>query len=46
MDFAFTFSAGAVALALGLAIGLVVLFGGSGTWAVLRAPAVPYLRSE
>ena len=46
MSIAFTFSAGAVALALGLAIGLVFLFGGAGTWAVLRAPAVPFLRSE
>lgn len=46
MHIAFTFSAGAVALALGLSMGLVFLFGGAGTWAVLRAPAVPYLRSE
>jgi putative ABC transport system permease protein len=46
MNIAFTFSAGAVALALGLSMGLVFLFGGAGTWAVLRAPAVPYLRSE
>ena len=36
----------AVALALALSMGLVFLFGGAGTWAVLRAPAVPYLRSE
>ncbi|MEO8421808.1 MAG: FtsX-like permease family protein [Hyphomicrobium sp.] len=46
MHIAFTFSAAAVALALGLSMGLVFLFGGAGTWAVLRAPAVPYLRSE
>jgi putative ABC transport system permease protein len=46
MHIAFTFSAGAVAMALGLSMGLVFLFGGAGTWAVLRAPAVPYLRSE
>jgi putative ABC transport system permease protein len=46
MHIAFTFSVGAVALALGLSMGLVFLFGGAGTWAVLRAPAVPYLRSE
>ncbi len=46
MNISFTFSLSAVALALGLAMGLVFLFGGVGTWAVLRAPAVPYLRSE
>jgi putative ABC transport system permease protein len=42
----FTFAPEAVALALGVSTGLVVLFGGVGTWAVLRAPAVPLLRSE
>lgn len=46
MNIPFSFSAGAVGLALTLAVGLVFLFGGAGTWAVLRAPAVPYLRSE
>jgi putative ABC transport system permease protein len=46
MHIPFSFSLGAVALALGLSMGLVFLFGGAGTWAVLRAPAVPYLRSE
>ena len=46
MHIAFSFSVGAVALALALSMGLVFLFGGAGTWAVLRAPAVPYLRSE
>ena len=46
MDVRFTFSWGAVALALGLASGLVVLFGGLGTWQVLRARPVPYLRNE
>ena len=46
MNIGFTFSAGAVALALALSLALVLLFGGAGTWAVLRAPAVPYLRSE
>ena len=29
-----------------LAIALVALFGGYGTWRVLKAPPVPYLRSE
>lgn len=46
MDVRFTFSWGAVALALTLASGLVVLFGGLGTWQVLRARPVPYLRNE
>ncbi|MFV0369007.1 MAG: ABC transporter permease, partial [Hyphomicrobiaceae bacterium] len=46
MDVRFTFSLGAVALALTLASGLVVLFGGLGTWQVLRARPVPYLRNE
>lgn len=46
MDVAFTFSWPAVLQALGLAVGLVVAFGGLGTWQVLRARPVPYLRSE
>ncbi len=46
MNIPFSFSLSAVALALALSTGLVMLFGGAGTWAVLRAPAVPYLRSE
>ncbi|MFZ4808980.1 MAG: ABC transporter permease [Hyphomicrobiaceae bacterium] len=44
LDFVFSFSA--VAQALGIAISLVMLFGGVGTWQVLKSPAVPYLRSE
>jgi putative ABC transport system permease protein len=46
MSVPFTFSWQAVAQALGLAFALVALFGGIGTAAVLRAPAVPYLKSE
>jgi len=46
MKISFSFSPVAVALALGLSTALVLVFGGVGTWAVLRAPAVPYLRSE
>jgi putative ABC transport system permease protein len=46
MKIPFSFSLSAVALALSLSTGLVLLFGGAGTWVVLRAPAVPYLRSE
>jgi putative ABC transport system permease protein len=46
MDVEFTFSWPAVLQALALAVGLVVAFGGLGTWQVLRARPVPYLRSE
>ncbi len=46
MDIDFNFSWSAVAAALALATGLVILFGGIGTWGVLRARPVPYLRSE
>ncbi len=42
MNISFTFSAVAVVLALAVSMGLVFLFGGVGTWGVLRAPAVPY----
>lgn len=46
MEFDFEFSSLAVIYALALALGLVLAFGAIGTWAVLRAPAVPVLRSE
>ena len=46
MDFSFSFSGQAAAEAMILAIALVALFGGYGTWRVLKAPPVPYLRSE
>ncbi len=46
MQIDFSFSAMAVAQALGLALGLVATFGGIGTWMVLSARPVPYLRSE
>ena len=46
MNVAFSFSWAAAAQALGLAFVLVALFGGLGTLAVLRAPVVPYLKSE
>ena len=46
MQIDFSFSAIAVAEALGLALGLVTIFGGIGTWMVLSARPVPYLRSE
>jgi hypothetical protein len=31
---------------MGLASLLVVAFGGYGTWRVLKAPTIPYLRAE
>jgi putative ABC transport system permease protein len=46
MDLDFAFSARAAVEAILLATALVAVFGGYGTWRVLRAPAVPYLRSE
>jgi putative ABC transport system permease protein len=46
MDIDFAFSGWAAAQAMLVAAGLVALFGGFGTWRVLRAPPVPYLRSE
>jgi putative ABC transport system permease protein len=46
MDVEFSFSIPAVLQALAVAVGLVALFGGFGTWRVLKAPAMPYLRSE
>ena len=46
MEVPFTFSWAAILQALSLAIGLVLAFGTFGTWRVLNAPAVPYLRSE
>jgi len=45
MDVGFTLSWRAVAEALGLSVALVLLFGGFGTWRVLRARPVPYLRT-
>jgi putative ABC transport system permease protein len=46
MDVEFSFSAPAAAQATLAATGLVALFGAFGTWRVLRARPVPYLRSE
>lgn len=46
MEVEFVFSLNAVLQTLAVAAGLIALFGGLGTWAVLRAPSVPYLRSE
>jgi putative ABC transport system permease protein len=46
MKIPFTFSVEAVLTALAVAIGLVLLFGSLGTWAVLRAKPAVTLRSQ
>ncbi len=46
MEIGFVLSVAAIAQALAVALGLILAFGVAGTWAVLRAPAVPTLRSE
>jgi putative ABC transport system permease protein len=46
MKIPFTFSLEAVLTALGVSIGLVLLFGSLGTWAVLRAKPAATLRSQ
>ena len=46
MELEFSFSVNAVFQTLAAAAVLIAVFGGFGTWAVLRAPSVPYLRSE
>ncbi|MEZ5898758.1 MAG: FtsX-like permease family protein [Hyphomicrobiaceae bacterium] len=46
METPFTFSATAILKTLAAAGGLIAVFGGVGTWAVLKAPAVPHLRGE
>lgn len=46
IDVPFKLSWPAVAQALGVSIALVLVLGGLGTWQVLRARPVPYLKSE
>jgi putative ABC transport system permease protein len=46
MDLEFVFSPVAVLQALGIALALVGLFGGYGTWRVLQARPVPHLRTD
>ncbi|MES1180091.1 MAG: FtsX-like permease family protein, partial [Hyphomicrobium sp.] len=46
MELDYVFSVNAVLFTLGLAAVMIAVFGGFGTWSILRAPAVPYLRSE
>ncbi len=46
MDLEFTYSLRAALEAMGLATLLVAAFGGYGTWRVLKAPTIPYLRAD
>ncbi len=46
MELDFVFSGSAVVQTLAVAGALIAIFGGFGSWSVLRAPSVPYLRSE
>lgn len=46
MELDFVFSLDAVLIALGVAAAMIAVFGGIGTWSVLRAPAASSLRSE
>jgi putative ABC transport system permease protein len=46
MEIDFVFSVNAVLETLAVAALMITAFGGIGTWAVLRAPPVPYLRTE
>lgn len=46
MSLHFVLSGTAVLQVLGASLALIALIGGLGTWRVLRAPPVPYLRSE
>jgi putative ABC transport system permease protein len=46
IDVPFVLAPLALGQALGLSLGLVMVFGGIGTWLVLRAPSVPYLKAE
>jgi putative ABC transport system permease protein len=46
MEIDYVFSLNAVLTTLAVAAAMIVVFGGLGTWSILRAPAVPYLRSE
>lgn len=46
MDIQLIVAPGAILQALGVALVLMIAFGGIGTWMVLRSPTVPYLRTE
>lgn len=46
IDTPFVFSMRAVLEAVGIALALILILGGLGTWQVLRARPVPYLRSQ
>ncbi len=46
MSLPFVLSGTAILQVMGVSLALIALIGGLGTWRVLRAPPVPYLRSE
>jgi len=46
MELEFTFSLWAALQTMGLATLLVAAFGAFGTWRVLKAPTIPYLRAD
>ncbi len=46
MELEYVFSLGSVGFSLGIAAAMIAVFGGFGTWVILRAPPAPYLRSE
>ncbi|MFT3732621.1 MAG: FtsX-like permease family protein [Hyphomicrobium sp.] len=46
MELDYVFDLNAVFVTLGVAAAMIAVFGGFGTWRILRAPAVTYLRSE
>lgn len=46
MEVEYVFSLSSVGFSLGIAAAMIAVFGGFGTWAILRAPPAPYLRSE
>ncbi len=46
MELDFVFSLNAVFVTLGVAAAMIAVFGGLGTWSILRAPAASVLRSE
>ncbi|HET6388773.1 ABC transporter permease [Hyphomicrobium sp.] len=46
MELEYVFSLRSVGFSLGVAAAMIAVFGGCGTWAILRARPAPYLRSE
>jgi putative ABC transport system permease protein len=46
MELDYVFSVNAIFVTLGVAAAMIAVFGGIGTWTILKAPATSYLRSE